>query len=1064
MGNQPDDLDSRCSGRFKKSVAPRTGGYILCLMEEVVKVGQTMRYNMEGCVKDIMNIIESRGASSETKMESMELTTIKSCWGNYAFDYVHSDAVVVVYAPHDLKDKCMLWDYLTYVSNHWDGEVMMMGDFNEVRFKSDRFGSFFNERGADMFNSFISNASLEEVPLGGCAYTWCHKSASKMSKLDRFLISKNLMHKCPNICAITLDRFISDHRPILLRESSFDYGPTPFRFFHYWMEVDGFNEFVNILDGQRLESDHNGMRNMLFKLKFLKSKIREWINVFKYNSKAELIRLKGELQAVDGDIDNGNGSDEVVSKRTEIINSMLRLNKIKASEAAQKAKIKWSVEGDENSSFFHGMLNKNRSQLSIRGVMADGVWIENPDLVKDEFVQHFSSRFGKPTDIRASIDMNFPKVLSSVQKEELECDVSKEELKRAVWDCGMDKSPGPDGFTFGFFRKFWSTIENDVYEAVTYFFTNGDIPKGCNSSFIALIPKTPGANMVKDFRPISLIGCMYKIIAKILTNRLVGVIGDIVNEVQSAFIADRQILDGPFILNEVMHWCTVKKKQALIFKVDFEKAYDSVRWDFLDEVLQKFGFGNKWRMWIQSSLRSSRGSILVNGSPTEEFQFYRGLKQGDPLSPFLFILIMESLHLSFQRVVDAGMFTGINLSPSVNLSHMFYADDAVFIGHWNDGNINTLVNVLECFYRASGLRINMCKSKIMGIHVEGDLVKHAASKLGCLILNTPFVYLGTKVGGKMSRVKEWNEVVDKVVSRLSKWKMKTLSIGGRLTLLKSVLGSIPIFHMSIYRVPSRVLQQLESIRNRFFNGNDLGSKKAIWIKWSNVLADKAKGGLGVSSLYALNRGLMIKWLWRFYAQNTSLWVRVVKLYCRKKEGGSNISSRSIMLVNIVKEVSVLQAKGVNVMNYVRLKLGNGESTSFWEDNWINGGVLKDVFPRLYALEMCKKVSLDILSVMVREVGLVPMSDRYIWSLEGSGDFSVASIRKVIDDKFLPNVSYNICDGFKKCLSRQIVRKVSSWWNVDYVGANSYEEWLDWLGSLRLPAKLKLMLEGVFYVV
>nr|GEZ83120.1 RNA-directed DNA polymerase, eukaryota, reverse transcriptase zinc-binding domain protein [Tanacetum cinerariifolium] len=284
-------------------------------------------------------------------------------------------------------------------------------------------------------------------------------------------------------------------------------------------------------------------------------------------------------------------------------------------------------------------------------------------------------------------------------------------------------------------------------------------------------------------------------------------------------------------------------------------------------------------------------------------------------------------------------------SPSVNLSHMFYTDDAVFIGHWNDSNINTLVNVLECFYRASGLGINMCKRKIMGVHVEGDLVKHAASKLGCLILNTSFVYLGTIVGGKMSRVKEWNEVVDKVVSWLSKWKMKTLSIGGRLTLLKSVLGSILIFHMLIYRVPSRVLQQLESIRNRFFNGNDLGSKKATWIKWSNMLADKAKRGLCVSTLYA----------------NTSLWVRVVKaIHGEDGKVGQNISSRSYSCwLNIVKEVSVLQAKGVNVMNYVRLKLGNGESTSFWEDNWINSVVLKDVFPCLYALEMCKKVYISL---------------------------------------------------------------------------------------------------------
>nr|GEZ79348.1 RNA-directed DNA polymerase, eukaryota, reverse transcriptase zinc-binding domain protein [Tanacetum cinerariifolium] len=125
------------------------------------------------------------------------------------------------------------------------------------------------------------------------------------------------------------------------------------------------------------------------------------------------------------------------------------------------------------------------------------------------------------------------------------------------------------------------------------------------------------------------------------------------SEVQSAFLADRQILDGPFILNEVLQWCKVKKKQTFIFKIDFEKAYDSVRWDFLGDVLSRFGFGSRWCGWIQECLQSSRGSMLVNGIPTQEFQFYKGLKQGDLLSPFLFILVMESLHLSFKRVEDA---------------------------------------------------------------------------------------------------------------------------------------------------------------------------------------------------------------------------------------------------------------------------------------------------------------------------------------------------------------------------------------------------------------------------
>ncbi|GJX82377.1 RNA-directed DNA polymerase, eukaryota [Tanacetum coccineum] len=444
--------------------------------------------------------------------------------------------------------------------------------------------------------------------------------------------------------------------------------------------------------------------------------------------------------------------------------------------------------------------------------------------------------FSKPSDGRATIDMQFPRYLDVEQQEDLEREVSNEEIKKAVWDCGTDKSPGPDGFNFVFYRHFWSTIEKDVVEAVS----------------------------------------MYKIIAKILSNRLVGVLGDIVSEVQSAFIAERQILDGPFILNEVLQWCKRKKKQSIIFKVDFEKAYDSVRWDFLDEVLKKFGFGKKWCEWIQACLCSSRGSILLNGSPTEEFQFYKGLKQGDPLSPFLFILIMESLHLSFQRVVDMGLF---------------YADDAVFVGQWSEKNIITLVHVLECFFRASGLRINMSKSKILGINVDGVKVKQAAAKLGCLILQCPFSYLGTKVGGSMTRVDAWKEVVDKVKSRLSKWKMKTLSIGGRLTLLKSVLGSIPIFHMSIFRVPTGVLKTLESIRSQFFNGNEVGSKKASWVKWNDVLMDKARGGLGVASLYALNRGLLIKWFWKFYNQKSSLWAKVIKAI-HGEDGGMNSSNVS----------------------------------------------------------------------------------------------------------------------------------------------------------------------------
>nr|GEX14572.1 RNA-directed DNA polymerase, eukaryota [Tanacetum cinerariifolium] len=353
-----------------------------------------------------------------------------------------------------------------------------------------------------------------------------------------------------------------------------------------------------------------------------------------------------ELADLDGVIDKGEGSDADGHQRREVVRLIQKVEK--------------------------------RGRLTIRGVLVDGIWMESPHLVKHEFFEHFKNRFEKPNKSRILLERDFVKKISLEDNDDLERDVSNEEIKRAVWDCGIDKAPGPDGLTFGFYRRYWDIIGNDV----------------------------PNANMVKDFKPISLIGSLYKVIAKVMANRLVTVLDDIVDEIQSTFVTDRQILDSPFILNEIVHWCKNKKKQSMIFKVDFEK------WDFIDDILRWFGFGEKWYKWIQSCLYSSRGSVLVNESPTKEFQFHKGLKQGDPLSPFLFILVMESLHISFQRVVDASLFNRIKLDSSLQISHLFYADDAIFMGQWSQCNIDTIIRVLDVFYRASGLMINMNKSNL----------------------------------------------------------------------------------------------------------------------------------------------------------------------------------------------------------------------------------------------------------------------------------------------------------------------------------------------------------------
>ncbi|GJU61382.1 RNA-directed DNA polymerase, eukaryota [Tanacetum coccineum] len=719
----------------------------------------------------------------------------------------------------------------------------------------------------------------------------------------------------------------------------------------------------------------NSLIRLKKKLQALKIAIKAWSKEANKRSNDRKINIQQNLSEVDKLIDQGKSNDEILIKRITLLNDLQELNNRNAMEISQKAKIRWSIEGDENSKYFHGIMNKKRSQLAIRGTLANGEWISEPHRVKNEFFTHFKKQFSPIQAPSICFDFTFPTRLSSDQVQDLERPVTYEEVKRAVWDCGTNKSPGPDGFSFEFYRKYWTTIDDDVFQAVRDFFVNGHFPRGCNSSFIALIPKIQDAKFVKDFRPISLIGSVYKIIAKILANRLCLVLPYLISDVQSAFVANRQILDGPFILNELLSWCKFKKLNGMIFKVDFEKAFDSVKWDYLDETLKAFGFGLKWRNWISSCLNNAMGSVLVNGSPTLEFQFHKGLKQGDPISPFLFILIMETLHLTFKRVLNAGLYKGISLNDSFTISHLFYADDVVFIGEWNNNNIQTLLSVLRCFYLASGLKINLHKSKLMGIGVSSNVVAAAASLIGCSILTAPFNYLGVKVGSNMSRINSWDDVISKVSSRLSKWKLKLLSIGGRLTLLKSVLTSIPLYHMSIFKVPIGVLNHLESIRRNFFYGVDGSDRKLAWIGWNMVLTSKKNGGLGVSSFFAHNRALLFKWVWRFLTDGSSLWTRFIKAIFGNKGAldTHKLIPRRSPWQDVILAIHSLQSKvevALKVL-YKRMPRGGVEQKNY--------GLL------------CSKVA---------DLVLPNISDRWCWSLEGSQEFSVKSSGILIDNTIL----------------------------------------------------------------
>ena len=262
--------------------------------------------------------------------------------------------------------------------------------------------------------------------------------------------------------------------------------------------------------------------------------------------------------------------------------------------------------------------------------------------------------------------------------------------------------------------------------------------------------------------------------------------------------------------------------------MDFEKSYDSLKWDFLDLVLEKMGFGSKWRGWITGCLENSTASVLVNGSPTREFEICRGLRQGHPLSPFLFILAMEGLHSVIQKAEEKSLFHGATIGKGeLPLSHLFYTDDAVFGGEWSQSNARNIVRILRCFYLISGLKINIQKSKLFGIGVDCMELENMSRVVGCGVSKIPFNYLDLPVGCNMAKIDAWKWVVDKFIYKLSNWKVRTLSVGGRVTLLKSVLGSLTTYYLSIFKVPGAVEKVLESLRNRFFGGGDFGEKKLL---------------------------------------------------------------------------------------------------------------------------------------------------------------------------------------------------------------------------------------------
>ncbi|GJU07962.1 hypothetical protein Tco_1124392 [Tanacetum coccineum] len=392
LNNFEVPANESCNGKSDDISSPNfaNGGSFLDVLDGLVRVGQSMGYEMDGCLKDLENIIGNHGDSNsggilciwEASVFKKEFVTVSDNFVAIYGSWCSNNSkllIVVVYAPQSSACKRLLWEYISSLITRWNGETIVM------------------------VNS--------------------------------------------------------------------DFGLSPFRMFHSWFRRDGFDLMVEQAWCSFSHNDGNSLIRFKKKLQALKIIIRQWIKSKKSKRKLRIINsIKEELIEIDKIIDSGSVNDELLLKRMDLSRQLFDTKYVDSCDSVQKSKIKWGIEGDENSKYFH--------------VDGDEVLLMPRAKVKDVFMQHFAARFKKPNSTRFKLNFVFPNRLSDEQVENMDQLISRDEIKSAVWSCGENKSPGPDGYTFEFFRRF---------------------PMGNNASFIALIPKVPDAKYVTDYRPISLI-------------------------------------------------------------------------------------------------------------------------------------------------------------------------------------------------------------------------------------------------------------------------------------------------------------------------------------------------------------------------------------------------------------------------------------------------------------------------------------------------------------------------------------------------------------------------------
>ncbi|XP_027077095.1 uncharacterized protein [Coffea arabica] len=920
------------------------------------------------------------------------------------FSFVHAKCTAL--------QRVELWDSLL-ADKPTQSAWLLVGDFNVIVSEEEKRGGvpFTPEEGWELLN-FMSQAGIFDVGYSGSIFTWCNNRYGRAriwKRLDRLLMNQVSSNLGLGFDVQHLCRDPSDHAPLLLSaHTKLDNKPKPFRFLNFWTSKP------ELLDVVRCNwiGNFSGppLKVLAAKLRNVKMALRMWSrevfgDIFEAVKVAEQRALNAEV-SYDADPSQPN--------LVLLHEAQAQLRRSHATENMfwqQKSRIKWLKDGDRNSKYFHSVVVERQSRSLIHRIKSsDGKWLDSTSDIEGEAESYFKCLFTDESYAQSFETLEvIPRLISSHDNVMLEKIPSKEEVKLVVFSMDGDSAAGPDGFSGKFFTFAWDIVAEDVYAAVISFFCGEVLPRSISSTSIVLIPKLQSPQDFTQFRPISLCNFINKVISKILSDRLSRLLPKIISPQQSGFVRGRHISDNFLLAQELISGIRQPNQGGnVVLKLDMAKAYDRVSWIFLLQVLRRFGFSERWIDMIWRLISNVWFSVLINGSPCGFFQSTRGLRQGDPISPALFIIGAEVFSRSLNSLVGQRGFLPFKVPTSCPIvTHLAYADDVIIFCSGVKRTLKKVMSVLENYCCVSGQQLNSQKS----CFVDHDALtlprKRVISQIsGFQAKSLPLRYLGCTLYSGRRKSSYFSDICTSVAKRILSWKEKLLSSGGRLVLLKNVLSSLPIHVLAATTPPKGVLRTLEKAFANFLWGTTDKGSRYHWIAWDSLCKPYAEGGVGVRALTDVFNAFSLK-LWWSLRQRQSLWAEFMYNKYLHKLHACEAEFQPLQSVTWKRLVTYQSLAN----SHIQWVLQNG-LINFWHENWTGTGPLCqqiDIFGDHTVADFVSNGQWNI--PMLRQwlpenivstiLQIIPpdvvsnQPDRMVWDLEISGSFSFSSAYKVV---------------------------------------------------------------------